>query len=99
MVKIFPAKFMTPMRKTSHWYHDPDEAIPVIVKLKQVMMPYIEFIQDNNTTNKLPSCFKGYTDMNPHLLYEHDHQNILDKIEAGKILTMMNMRKMKITTM
>ena len=38
---VFPAKFMTPMRKTSYWYHKPDESIPVMVKLKQVVMPYI----------------------------------------------------------
>ena len=31
---VCPAKFMTPMRKTSYWYHEPDEAIPVAVKLK-----------------------------------------------------------------
>ena len=77
---------MTPMRKTSYWYHKPYEAIPVMVKLKQVVMPYIEFIQENNTTNKLPSRFKGYADMNPHLLSEHDHQIILDKIEARENL-------------
>ena len=79
---VCPAKFMTPMRKTSYWYHDPDEAIPVMVKLKQVVMPCIELIQDNNTTNNFPSHFKGYADMNPHLLSGHDHQIILDKIEA-----------------
>ena len=45
-------------------------------------MPYIEWIQDNNTINKFPSHFKGYADMNPHLLSENDHQIILDKIEA-----------------
>ena len=45
-------------------------------------MPYIELIQDNNETNNLPSRFKGYADMNPHLLSEHNHQIILDKIEA-----------------
>ena len=28
-----PAKFMTPMIKTSHWYHEPNEAFPVMVKL------------------------------------------------------------------
>ena len=39
-----------------------------MVKLKQVVMPYIELIQDNDTTNKLPSNFKVYADMNPHLL-------------------------------
>ena len=38
---VFPAKFMTPMRKTPYWYPNPDKAIPVMVKLKQVVMPYI----------------------------------------------------------
>ena len=28
----------------------------------------------------MPSRFKEYADMNPHLLSEHDHQIILDKI-------------------
>ena len=79
---VLPAKFMTSMRKTSYWYHKPDEAISVMLKLKQLVIPYIEFIQDNNTPNKLPSCFKGYTDMNPHLISEQDYQTILDKIEA-----------------
>ena len=73
---------MTPMRKKPYWYHKPDEAIPVMVKLEQVVMSYIQFIQDKNTTNKLTSCFKAYTTINPHLLSEHDHQIILDKIEA-----------------
>ena len=36
---VFPAKFMTAMRKKSYWYQDPDEAIPFMVKLKQVLMP------------------------------------------------------------
>ena len=35
-----------------------------------------------DTTDKFPSCFKGYADTNPHLLSEHDHQIIMDKIEA-----------------
>ena len=73
---------MTPMRKKLYWYHEPNEAIPVAVKLKQVVMPYIELIQENNTTNNLPSRFKEYSDMNPHVISEHDHQIILDKIEA-----------------
>ena len=34
-----PANFMTPMRKTSYWYHEPDEAIPAMLNLKQVVMP------------------------------------------------------------
>ena len=38
---VCPSKFMTPMKKTSHWYHDPNEAIPGMVKLKQVVMPII----------------------------------------------------------
>ena len=50
---VCPAKFMTPMIKTSYWYHEPYEAINAIVKLEQVVMPYIEFIQDDSTTNKL----------------------------------------------
>ena len=36
---VCPAKVMTPMRKTSYWYREPDEAIPVMVKLKQVVIP------------------------------------------------------------
>ena len=45
-------------------------------------MPLIELIQDNNTTNKLPLCYKVYADMNPCLLFVQDHQVILEKIEA-----------------
>ena len=96
---VCPAKFMTPTIKTSHWYHKPNEAIPVMVKLKQVVMPLIELIQYKNTSNKLPSRYKGYADMNPHLLYVHNHQVILEKIEAIENLTMMNMWKKKINTM
>ena len=73
---------MTPMRKTSYWYHDPDEEIPVMVKFKQVVMPFIELIQYKNTTNKLPSCFKGYDFINPYFLSEHYHQIIFNKIES-----------------
>ena len=74
---VFPAKFMIPMIKTSHWYHEPNESIPVTVKLKQVVMPLIEFIQDNNTTDKLPIHYNGYADMNPRLLSVHNYQVIL----------------------
>ena len=38
---VCPAKFMTPMKKTSHWYHKLNKAIPVMVKLKQVVIPLI----------------------------------------------------------
>ena len=41
---VCPAKFMTPTKKTSHWYHDTNKEIPVMVKLKQVFMPLIELI-------------------------------------------------------
>ena len=51
---VCPAKFMTTMKKASHWYHETNEAISFMVKLKQVVMPLIELIQENNTTNKLP---------------------------------------------
>ena len=57
-----------------------------MVNLKQFLMPYIELIQENNKRNKLPSNFKGYADMNPHLLSEHDHQIILYKIAARENL-------------
>ena len=43
-------------------------------------------VQNNNTANKLPSHFKLYADVNPHSLSEHDHQVILDKIEAKENL-------------
>ena len=79
---VFPAKFMTPMKITSHWYHETNEAIPVMVKLKQVLMPLIELIKENNTTNKFPLRYKGYADMNPCLLPVNNHQVILEKIEA-----------------
>ena len=45
-------------------------------------MPYIELNQDKNTTNKFLSIFKGYSDLNPHLLSEHNHQIIFDTIES-----------------
>ena len=77
---------MTPMKKTSHWYHELNKSIPVMMKLKQVVMPLIEFIQDNNTINKLLLRYKGYADMNPRLLSVHDHQVILEKIEARENL-------------
>ena len=96
---VYPAKFMTPMIKTSHLYHKPDKAIPVMAKFKKVVMPLIELIQENNTTNKLPLRYKGYADMNPCLLSVHNHQVILEKMKQEKILTMMNMWKKKITTM
>ena len=38
---VFPTKFMTPMIKNSHWYHKPNEAIPLMVKLKQVVLSII----------------------------------------------------------
>ena len=43
---VCPAKFMTPMIKTSHWYHELNTAIPIMVKLKQVVMPLIESMPD-----------------------------------------------------
>ena len=57
-----------------------------MVKLKQVVIPLIELIQENNTTNKLPLCYKGYAEMNPCLLSVHNHQIILEKIEARENL-------------
>ena len=37
--------------------------------------------------------------MNPRLFSVHDHQAILEKIEAREVLTMMNMWRKKITKM
>ena len=54
-----PAKFTATTRNTYYWYHGTDEEIHVMVKLKQVLMPFIGLIQYNNTTNNLPSRFKG----------------------------------------
>ena len=89
---------MTPMKKTYHWYHETNKTISVMVKLNQVIIPLIELIQENNTINKLPLRYKGYTDMNPCLLSVHDHQVILGNFKQEKILTMVNMCKKKITT-
>ena len=75
---------MTTMIETSHWYHDPNEAIYVTVMIKQVVMPLIELIQDSNTTNKFRFRYKGYADMNPRLLSVRDHQVILEIIEADR---------------
>ena len=57
-----------------------------MVKLKQVVMPLIELIQENNTTNKLPLYYKRYADMKPCLLSVHNHKVILEKIEARENL-------------
>ena len=51
---VFPAKSMTPIGKTSYWYHELYKAIPIVVKFKPGVMSFLELIQDNNTTNKLP---------------------------------------------
>ena len=57
-----------------------------MAKLKKVVMPLIEFIQENNTTNNLPLRYKGYADMNPCLLSVHNHQVILVNFEARENL-------------
>ena len=49
-------------------------------------MPYTELIQYKNTNKNLPSRFKWYADTNPHLLSEHNHQILLDKIDARENL-------------
>ena len=95
---VCPANFMTPMKKTSHWYHEPKEAIPVMVKLKQVVMTLIELIQENNTTNMLPLLYLVYPDMNPCLLSVHNHQVILGNIEARENLNHDEYLEKNITT-
>ena len=49
-------------------------------------MPLIELIQEKNTTNKLPLRYKGYANMKLYLLSVHNHQVILEKIEARENL-------------
>ena len=49
-------------------------------------MHLIELVQENNTKNNFPLHYKGYADMNPCLLSVHDHQVILEKIEARENL-------------
>ena len=49
-------------------------------------MPIIDLIQENNTTNTLPLRYKGYAGMNTCLLSVHNHQVILEKIEARENL-------------
>ena len=49
-----------------------------------------KFLDSNHINSKIN---------NPCLLSEHDHQVILEKLKQEKILTMMNMWKIKITTM
>ena len=49
-------------------------------------MPLIELTQENNTTNTLPLRYKWYADTNPCLLSVHNHQVILEKIEARENL-------------
>ena len=52
---VFPVKFMTLMRKTSYWYHGPDEAIPVMV------IPIGSFLSLESSTwlNKLFFTFRN----------------------------------------
>ena len=49
-------------------------------------MPLVELIQGKNTTNNLPLRYKEYAEMNPFLLSVHDHQVILEQIEARENL-------------
>ena len=95
---VCPAKFMTSMRKPSYWCHDPYEAIPFMVKLKQLMMPFVQLIQYNNKTNKLISYFKEYAFTNPRLLSKQYHQIILDQIESRENLNHGEYAEVKIIT-
>ena len=33
---FFPSKVLTPMSRSSNWYHEPDEPIPFMAKLKKL---------------------------------------------------------------
>jgi hypothetical protein len=78
---VCKAKFWTPLSKKSHWYHEPDEDLFVMVKVKQVVMADIN-MKSVNATNVLPHKWNGYIDKNPHYLCADDQAIILDKISG-----------------
>ena len=96
---FFPVKFMTQMRKTPYWYHEPDEAIHVMVKLKQVVMTYIELIQEKIQKINCHHVLKHTLIWNLIYYLKTIIKSYWVKLKQEKILTMMNMCKMKITTM
>ena len=51
---VCPSKFMSPMIKTSHWYHEPNKAIPGMVKLKKLLCLSLNF---SRTTTQQISCY------------------------------------------
>eukprot|EP00978_Attheya_sp_CCMP212_P009286 scaffold21956_cov70-Attheya_sp.AAC.2 len=68
---VCEAKFWTPMSKCTHWYHEPDEDLFVMVKVKQVVMTNID-MKAVNATNTLLRKWAGYMDKNPHCLGPDD---------------------------
>ena len=96
---FFPAKFWTLISKYTHWYHNPDEEIPVMVKLKQVVMPYIDFLTYKNITNKFPSRFKDTLVLTLIYYLNRIIKSYWIKLKEEKILIMSNMWRIKITTM
>ena len=96
---VFPAKFMTPMRKTSYWYYEPDEEILVMVKLKSLWCLTFNWL---STTIQQINCHHVLKDtLIWTLIY---YMNTIIKLywikfSEEKILIMRNMCNMKITTM
>jgi len=80
------AKFWTTTSKGSLWYYEPPNDILVMVRLKQVLMPYFEMKNPNDPSTKLPRHLKRFTDMNPHVLCKEDHLTMMDKIEGRQNL-------------
>jgi hypothetical protein len=78
---VCEAKFWTPMSKGTHWYHEPDDDLFVMVKIKQVVMTDIN-MHAVTATNSLPRKWAGYVDKNPHCLDDDDQAIILDKISG-----------------
>jgi hypothetical protein len=78
---VCEAKFWTPMSKGTNWYHEPDDDLFVMVKVKQVVMTDID-MKSVNALNTLPRKWVGYIDKNPHCLGPDDQAVILDKISA-----------------
>eukprot|EP00978_Attheya_sp_CCMP212_P040615 scaffold223812_cov45-Attheya_sp.AAC.1 len=69
------------MSKGTHWYHEPDDDVFVMVKIKQVVMTDIN-MNAVTATNTLPRKWAGYIDKNPHCLDDDDQAIIWDKISG-----------------
>eukprot|EP00978_Attheya_sp_CCMP212_P034639 scaffold146167_cov65-Attheya_sp.AAC.4 len=52
-IYVCKAKFLNPLGPNTFWYHDPPTALPVMVKMKQVIHANLTFT-DISASNRLP---------------------------------------------